>query len=134
MSDWRSMRVTATSEVVTAKDRPVGPAVRLLRLVWRVLPEIERRRFVNALDDNLLFQSVKSKPVRESSDRDLMEIIRNWNAVLPSLDGDSLKFAISIKSNIKKSADWWPSDKQAGFMRSLWKDRLIVEGELEVTE
>lgn len=133
MTDWRADMVGATSEVVTAQARPVVATVRLLRLCWRLLPEVERRAFLGALDDNLTYQSVKQRSRADQDDRDLAEIIKRWELVLPSLSDETAAFGRSILGHRKK-ADWWPTEKQAAFMKSLWKDRLIVEGELEVTE
>jgi hypothetical protein len=102
-------------------------------LVWRQLPDMERRLFLANLDDDLNFVARKKPKQAEKLERDLVEIIRNWSAVFPSLEGDNLRFAQGIAGKCKNN-DWWPTEKQAAYMRSLWKDRLIVDGELEVTE
>ena len=131
--NWRDQLVSDCSVVVSASERPVGPLKRLMVLVWRQLPDMERRLFLANLDDDLNFVARKKPKQAEKLERDLVEIIRNWSAVLPSLEGDNLRFAQGIAGKCKNN-DWWPTEKQAAYMRSLWKDRLIVDGELEVTE
>lgn len=105
----------------TRKDTCIGYAkVSLIRL-WKILPVKERREFLRRLDDLDDYEFIEfPRRFPNRKDAKLELAARDWSAVRVGLEGKERDFAESIQKQLRYP-NWSPSDKQAEWMKKLWK-------------
>lgn len=137
MTDVRDHMLDAVQILVSTPEKPAQQhqAMRLLGMVWNMLPGPQRARFLSAatIDGFVTFE-----PIWPELDRELNMAARYWPYVVRSLgeDPDSEKdraFAGTITKLIRMRRK--PSEKQAAWMRQLYRDyRRWSDTDGEVTD
>lgn len=124
-----SCRVNALTDVKTPSAQ--DEIKRLQALLWKLLRPCNKQAFMSALDENLnLIGPIKQIP---SEDLEILTMIRGWQEVIANVTPDDRSFALSIMKK-RGNQDWWPSKAQIHKMKTLWNERSIEGGEVEVTE
>ena len=115
------------------QDPLMKPLVkRVAYVAWMNLSASERRDFINSLDDqNRIIP--KAKRAKPSEDLEILTMIRGWQQVIANVTPDDRSFALSIMKR-RGNQDWWPSPAQIHKMKTLWAERHVEGGEVEVTE